>query len=253
MNNLLSQDTTTQRLAEQSTKQKILQEKLDSLVKRANENLMCGAECKKQRTENELQKKYLAAKDNLQDAPKDLNNAEKNYFTFVNGKVWYNKFQQQKNSEIARLEAHKLNSEFMKKHDDLKKDIQYFDSQNAYIKNMDTLLKKYRDSNKQLKKKVDDNAKNVQTSSRLSFYYEDDIETINDWTSVLTFIYWIIFSALVIKFIVLDTNFTDMYLWLSIAFFAVFPFVIFPVHDFLKNTVKKMLSWFDLLERRVVA
>ena len=135
-----NKETEIQRLAEQKTKQRMLQEKIDSLVKQANESLNCGSDCMKERREKELQKKYLAAKDTVEDAPSNFKEAEESYFKFVNGKVWYHNFLQQKNSEIARIDAHKLNQQFIKKHEDLKKDIQYYESQNVYMKNMDTLL-----------------------------------------------------------------------------------------------------------------
>lgn len=253
MNSSNNKETEIQRLAEQKTKQRMLQEKIDSLVKAANESLNCGADCMKERREKELQKKYLAAKEKVEDAPSDFKQAEESYFTFVNGKVWYNNFLNQKNTEVARIDAHKLNQEFLKKHDDLKKDIQYYESQNAYMKNMNTLLTNLRDQNSDLKKETDKNKKTVQTSSRLSFYYDDDIETINDWISVFNFIYWVIFSAIIIKFLVLDLKFKDLRLWAYIAFFAIFPYIIFPIHDWLKNTVRNVLQWFDLLERRIVA
>ena len=100
---------------------------------------------------------------------------------------------------------------------------------------------------------TDKNKKTVQTSSRLSFYYDDDIETINDWISVLSFVYWVIFVCIIIKFVVLDMKFKDVRLWAYIVFFAVFPYIIFPIHDWLKNTVRNILQWLDLLERRIVA
>ena len=33
----------------------------------------------------------------------------------------------------------------------------------------------------------------------------------------------------------------------------IFPYIIFPIHDWLKNTVRNILQWLDLLERRIVA
>ena len=141
---------------------------------------------------------------------------------------------------MAKFEANDLNRTFMKKHDEIEKDIKYLHSQNSYIANMDILLKKYQNSNKQLKKETDKNKKTVQTSSRLSFYYDDDIDTINDWISALSFIYWVIFVSVIIKFIVLDVNFTDLYLWMAIGFFAIFPFIVFPIHKWLKTTVKSV-------------
>ena len=68
---------------------------------------------------------------------------------------------------------------------------------------------------------MDKNKKTVQTSSRLSFYYDDDIETINDWISVLSFVYWVIFVCIIIKFVVLDMKFKDVRLWAYIVFFRI--------------------------------
>ena len=56
MNNFNDQDTASQKLAENNEQQKLLQQKLNALVERANANLHCGADCMKQRTAKELEK-----------------------------------------------------------------------------------------------------------------------------------------------------------------------------------------------------
>lgn len=253
MNNFNNKETATQKLAEEKTKQKILQGKLEALIKSANERVACGADCMNEREATKLQKKYLSAKNDVENAPNNLNRAEEKYFTFVNGKLWFQKFKKQKAEEEVRVEASKLNYNFMKKHKELEDNINQYNSQSIYLNNMNTLLDKYIKNNKQLKKETDDNKKAVQTSSRQSYYYDDDIDTINDWISVFSFIYWVIFACIIIKFLILDGQFRDYYLLATLIGFAVFPYIIFPIHEKLKQSVQNLLKWFDLVEKKIVA
>jgi hypothetical protein len=69
--------------------QKLTTDQINSLLEKAAESIVCGPACQRQKKEEELNKRYLDAKTNIESAPYNLEKAKKNYLVFKNGESYY--------------------------------------------------------------------------------------------------------------------------------------------------------------------
>ena len=61
-------------------RQQISQDKINELLEKSSEAIMCGPSCQKLKVSEELKQKYLDAETNMQTAPIKLEQSKKNYY-----------------------------------------------------------------------------------------------------------------------------------------------------------------------------
>ena len=70
----------------------------------------------KDKKADELREKYLDAKNNVIDAPEIYNDAEKNYFKFINGENWWNNYKKDKMEKKIKANLESDDRAFKKKY-----------------------------------------------------------------------------------------------------------------------------------------
>ena len=89
--------------------------KLNDLILQASQTISCDSACQKEKTKEQLKKKYLDAQMNEATASGSLQYAAKNYITFTEGTSGYNTYLEsdltQKATKIAELFQINLHSD----------------------------------------------------------------------------------------------------------------------------------------------
>ena len=67
-------------------KQQVSQDKINELLEKSAEAMMCGPTCQKLKITEELKQKYLDAQTNIQTAPTKLEQTKKNYYIYSEGR-----------------------------------------------------------------------------------------------------------------------------------------------------------------------
>ena len=108
-------------------------------IRRQTQSILQGLTGKinsKDNKADELRQRYLDAKNNVIDAPERYNDAEKNYFKFINGENWWNNYKKEKMNKKIKKRLESDDKKFIKKHNSINKNILYYKSQYANSNNM---------------------------------------------------------------------------------------------------------------------
>ena len=162
---------------------------------------LCDAECRNNQYIKALYEEYMAAKNNLRDAPSEVQETEKNYYIAEKGSSWYSNFNMSKASEQSDIDIQKINKNLENIYNSIKRDIDYYGSQLTYRRRLGTMLNT-QNSNLQniiTEEKNLDSKRNV--ANRLSTYYANDIEWVNSvfYYTNLRLFYWILVIFIAIR------------------------------------------------------
>ena len=167
----------------------------NSLIEKAKQAVMCDSNCQKQKTTDELKQKYLASEANLVSAPAQVDISKKNYVTFTKGELAYNNEKEQELHKKAKIIINKFNDEFNKEVQQIKQQIDTYNSIVVNFKNVEDLYVKYKKENDVLNKKFKNNSSDILTNERKTYYENQGIDTLN-------FVYYYILILTYIIFVV---------------------------------------------------
>jgi len=167
-------------------------DKFNDLINKATEAVMCGPDCQKEKTANQLKQKYLSSKTNLKTAPSQVQEAAKNYYLYVKGESGYNEYLEQELTD----KAEKIATEFKNNFDvDVSKITTEIDTYNGLalnFANVCDLYNKYKAENEELEKELKDTVSDILTNDRKTFYEDQSIENLNYYYYFIRMIYIIV-------------------------------------------------------------
>jgi hypothetical protein len=177
------------------------QEKINELLDLTSEKLLCGPDCQKNKTTEELKQKFLDAQTNLQTAPINLENTKKNYYVYSEGLPFYNNMLEeeleQKADTIATLVSENFNSEVS----DANVMNNYLNTALINSKYTKELLQNYLEKNKILKLQLKESYGDILTNDRKTYYETDALNTLTFWYKLFWYIYYVLVIMLSLAFI----------------------------------------------------
>ena len=208
---------------------------VNSLLRQASKAIMCGPECQKNEKMTQLYQTYLDSKTNLINAPQQIEQSAKNYYMFAEGPQGYNdylnKSLDEKSSAIINLIEEQYNN-------NLKAGQSTLGMYNGISVNYNSVLDlydKYHNENIELEKKYKNEASDIFTNDRKTYYANQGIDNLNYYYKVLIYIYAFVAFIYFIK--------TDLSLIKKIILFiclVLYPFIIIPVY-------KAVISRYNIL------
>ena len=182
-------------------KQKKSQEKINQLLDFSSENLLCGPDCQKNKTTEELKQKFLDAQTNLQIAPINLENTKKNYYVYSEGLPFYNNMLeeelQQKADKISTLVSEHFNSEVS----DANIMNTYLNTALINSKYTKELLENYLEKNTKLKLELKESYGDILTNDRKTYYETDALTSLTLWYRLFWYIYYVLVIMIILAFI----------------------------------------------------
>lgn len=234
-----------------------IQNKIAALTQTINSKVLCGPDCQQNKNSEKLQQKYMTAKENVKTAPDKYNIAEKNYFTFVNGETWWKDHKREKINKNTEIELSKQNNNFIKKYEEVEKDVKYYKSQYLYLNSLDEILDDLENKNSVYKKDSSDHEKKVQTSYRRTTYYKRDINDIISYKSVITYFYYFLVIGLAITLLFFEGEFKNIKVWGIIIGFLSLPYLInpvfIPIQKLISSLFNSIFTNLGLLNKRIIA
>lgn len=163
----------------------------NSWIEKATEAISCGPECQKEKTEGELEEKYLDAKLNAMNAKYNIENAQKNYMVFVHGEDKYNQFK----TNQLRMQGKKISAfitnKFKKEIDYTLENLESYNSLSNNFRHMIDLYLKYKKENIKLEKELKDKTSDIITNDRKTYYEDQGTNTLHFFYLVFLIIYYI--------------------------------------------------------------
>ena len=182
-------------------KQQVSQDKINDLLEKSAEAMMCGPTCQKLKITEELKQKYLDAQTNIQTAPTKLEQTKKNYYIYSEGRPYYDNMLEeeltQKSEKISILLSENFNDEI----DSALTMNNYLNTaliNSSYTKE---LLDDYTEKNKEVKLLLRDRHGDILTNDRKTYYEADALQSLKKWYRLWWYLYYILVIVLVLAFI----------------------------------------------------
>lgn len=224
-------------------------DKFNSMIDQATDAITCDSKCQKQRTINDLKRKYLNAQTNLASAPSQVSTAKKNYVIYSQGQSIYddqvNKDLTKKGKEIASFYAEIFNKESQ----NTLTDIQTYSGLLANLRNVFDLYVKYKKENVELQKKIKEESNDILTNERKTYYQDEGIEN-------LKFIYYYFLLSIYVICLILFAIFNFVYpsqiSWkIRLAVFIVLLLLPFVSTWILGKLIMVIYNIYDMLPKNV--
>lgn len=149
---------------------------INSFIKKAHDVITCDSNCQKQKKAEELKQKYLASQTNLASASNQVEVAEKNYVTFTKGELAYNNKKEERLHEKAKIIIHTFEENFKKDATQIINKVNTYNGITINLKNVIELYATYKKENVELGKEVKNNASDVLTNERKTYYENQGID-----------------------------------------------------------------------------
>ena len=182
-------------------KQQVSQDKINELLEKSAEAMMCGPTCQKLKITEELKQKYLDAQTNIQTAPTKLEQTKKNYYIYSEGRPYYDNMLEeeltQKSEKISILLSENFNDEIagaLTMNNYLNTAL----INSSYTKE---LLDDYTEKNKEVKLLLRDRHGDILTNDRKTYYEADALQSLKRWYRLWWYLYYILVIVLVLAFI----------------------------------------------------
>ena len=194
-------------------------------ISTATDQITCGSDCQKTRNGNKYKQAWQAAKNNLSTAPKNVSQAEKNYYVFTKGEQAYKNMLFDRYSESAA----EFNAKSRVKHrafmEQINQMIASYTSMTAYARRMESLLDIYLQENKQYDKKIDKYIAMVHTNDRKVVYEDMNKSSLKTYRYGLVILYF----ALLVFYIIFGDylgkqRYRDKIAWLIIIVYCIMPY-----------------------------
>ena len=205
MNNLFS--SIQQNLQQNSQnsllqRQQISQDKINELLEKSAQAMMCGPTCQKLKIIDELQQKYLDAQTNLQTAPIKLEQTKKNYYIYTEGRPYYENMLEEELKQKAEKISELLGENF---NDEVSSALTMNSYLNTALINSNytkELLKSYTEKNQELQLLLRNRHGDILTNDRKTYYETDALNSLQLWYQLWWYIYYILVIVLSIAFFI---------------------------------------------------
>ena len=203
---------------------------VNKLLRQASKAIMCGPECQKNEKMSQLYQTYLDSKTNLINAPQKVEQSAKNYYMFAEGPQGYNdylnKSLDEKSTEIVNVIEDQFNSNLKAGQSTLN---MYSGVAVNYNSVMD-LYDKYNAENIELERKYKNEANDIFTNDRKTYYANQGIDNLNYYYKALMYVYaFVVFIYFILMFALKNESSLIKKIIILICF-VVYPFIIIPVY-----------------------
>lgn len=221
---------------------------LNSLKQISSNALLCGPECQKRKTKNDLEQKYLNAQTNMVTAPIELESAKKNYYIFSEGDTAYNNMLEKE----LKQKADKIGDTKTEQFNEKKKQAIIFNTSlnNDIINSKNTveLYKSYLIKNKKTETIIKNYHGDILTNDRKSYYEIQEKDNLIGWYNIFLISYYIIALVFVGLCLLKNNVLSNIVKLLIVILLIIFPYIIDPITIFILNIFKKV---FELLPKNV--
>jgi hypothetical protein len=201
--------------------------KLNGMLTNLQSLMVCDTECRRRNHADLLKKNWLDAKAQKESIDTNIEDAERNYFSFIEGDFGYNQVlleRFKKSAEINKNESLNTHSKFMKTMNTLLASYKsLFDTYDNVIK----LEEIKKEENNRLTLKIDNTISEIQTNDRKVVYEEWDTNQLNTSHTVIYYAYYIFLVLFVIYGpLFREKMYKNVLYVLSIILLFILPFLI---------------------------
>ena len=195
--------------------------------------VQCDEECRKNKKEELLFQDYLQAKQTSENAPRILEESEKNFYTFSKGGLWYQNMMEDKQKQTATEVTDKLMKKYTSNAEKMEILINKYRDQEIYKTRIDDLMNNYSSRVNKLDHKLANTESNSAIENRRTFYNTQKISLVDSLKHMLKIVYFLLVAVYVVIMVILQGQYKNRKVLLTVAGFIAYPYVIGYVFDIL--------------------
>ena len=208
---------------------------LTKFVDKMNKQSICNADCQRKKNLEKKKNAYINAKNNLRNAPAQLENAEKEYMVLDKGENYYASYIEKKyENEGKNIIRNYLDQHVNPVYNDIQNKLDYYKSQDSYRNNVDYLYETYNNDLKKLRKESKKTRSEKNVKDRLGYFYNNTTENINSINYYLKIMYWI-FVAIIVVLVIFKQNYRKYEYWPFLIMILSFPFLLTKMYTVIMN------------------
>ena len=204
-------------------------------------NCQRGSECWKRKERERLQKQFLEAEKNLEQAPMKYKLAEKKYFSSVGDPAAYKDALKTKYAETAN----KIKGESLERHNEIMRQlntlVKDYEAESIYAKRMYDLLEIKKEENKELNLRLQQDTSITSTNDRKVVYEEYEREKIISSRKIVLYIYYLL---LVLYFVMggffRKSEYKKVSIWILLLLYGTLPYFINRISSGIMNIYKQL-------------
>lgn len=150
-----------------------------------SDDLLCDKECQQNRKEEQLYQSYINAKNNLTNAPKQLEIAERDFITFTKGSMEYQQQREKQYQKKAETIIQKLTKMYNTSYDQTSLLLNKYNDQKVYDNHISELTNTYGEKVKGLQSTIENTRSKYNVANRLTEYKD---KWINIWKQINTYL-----------------------------------------------------------------
>jgi hypothetical protein len=210
---------------------------LSAMLTQASQSLTCGPDCQKAKTNASLAQKLEDAKVNIQTAPSQLEQAQKNYYTATQGVAGYKAFQTDTLTKDADAKVAEMTTAFNTNFGECNELNNLLKTNAQNYQNSLELYQNYKDKNAKMLKEVDSNINDITTSDRKTYYETQNTDLLLYWHSWFFWIYVALYVVLVLALFLSPNLLSLGKRIVVIIVFLLLPFVLTPAFYYVAKLV----------------
>jgi|LakMenEpi03Aug12_release.lakeMendotaPanAssembly.Ray.scaffolds.fasta_scaffold08584_9 hypothetical protein len=188
--------------------QQLNQDKINDLLNKSAEALLCGPDCQKMKITDELKQKYLDAETNIQIAPIKLEQTKKNYYVYKEGRPFYDNMLEEELKQKAEKISELLGESFNEEVSSANTMNQYLNTALINSEYTSELFKKYTSDNQELKLQLRNSRGDILTNDRKTYYETEALTQLKLWYRFWWYIYYILILVFTIALFVSPSQLT---------------------------------------------
>lgn len=217
---------------------KIDYNQINSMITNMNNINVCDAACQKQKKIDRLRTDFNNARNRLQNAPAEIEETKKAYYTEWKGADYYNNEMESEYKKEAQKEVDDWNKTLINPLiDKMNNKVVYYTSQSYYQNNVKDLYNYQEDMLRDLKEKVEDTTSKKYTNDRLAYYYDYNTGLVNSFNNGMFYIYWT-FTAISILLFLYKKQFYNSSYYPFMLLILVTPFLLHKSYELVFSNLK---------------
>ena len=190
---------------------------------RTSKLLSCDEECRKNQKEQLLYNDYLQAKQTAENAPRVLEETERNFYEFSKGTTAYTKMREGELKKDAETKANSIAKQYMGQLVGVLELYKQYNTQNDYLSQVNNSVSLYHTNIKEIQDDISKSENKTELNNRMNYYTLQKEDFLSWVSSIINKIYYILAIAYGVTFIILNKKFTNFKLWGTLVWLLLFP------------------------------
>ena len=186
--------------------------------------LTCDLECQRDKQERKLYNEYVRLLDAAEKVPRELEDAERNFYVFSKGNKFYQDMKEKKYKKHIDEQVSKYSKESKDSFKKINTLLSYLTNQVGLKDNYETISDNYTSNISKIEEEISDATSKLNIENRNIYYDNQKIDNYSLLNKVLFYIYYFIVIVLAVILIVINRLYKNKTVLSIIGFLAVFPY-----------------------------